>query len=168
MQKFNKVKSIGKIMERICILDHPIPKTNNANSFQIILPQRQINRKNDIFINVFDSTHLVCKKGYYIAIISTIVEQYDDNPISQIKPAMDLIGPVLEIFDKFRDIYSPVDIPFIGNIYITSSYDQQSHFENDIDDVINIYEQITGRKLDLNLGKETKTQKGLDNGWYYM
>ena len=168
VQKFNKVKSIGKIMERICILDHPIPKTNNAESLQIILPQRQINRKNDIFINVFDSTHLVCKKGYYIAIISTIVEQNDDNPISQIKPAMDLIGSVLETFDKFRDIYSPVDIPFIGNIYITSSYDQQSHFENDIDDVINIYEQITGRKLDLNLGKETKTQKGLDNGWYYM
>ena len=71
---------------------------------------------------------------------------------------MDLIGPVLETFDRFRNIYAPVDISFKGNIYITSSYDQQCHFENDIDEVINIFEKITGNKLDLNLGNETKTQ----------
>ena len=168
VQKWNKVKSIGKILERICILDHPIPKTNNAESLQIILPQRQINRKNDIYIHVFNYSHLVCQKGYYLAIISTIVEHFDNNPISEISPAMDLIGPVLETFDKYRDIYSPIDNSFKGNIYITSSYDQQCHFENDIDDVIYIYEQITGSKLDLNLGKEAKTQNGLDNGWYHM
>jgi Rab GDP dissociation inhibitor len=81
---------------------------------------------------------------------------------------MDLIGPVLETFDKIRDIYLPIDNSFKVNIYITSSYDQQCHFENDIDDVIYIYEQITGSKLDLNLGKETKTQNCLDNGWYHM
>ena len=105
---------------------------------------------------------MVCPKGYYLAIISTIVEGC--NPITEIDPAMDLIGPVLETFDKIRVIYSPIDISFKGNIYITSSYDQQSHFENDIDDVINIYEQITGSKLDLNLEKETKSQGSLDNG----
>ena len=153
VQKWSKSKSLGIILERICILDHPIPKINYVNSFQIILPQRQINRKNDIFIHFFDYTHLVCQKGYYIAIISTIVEHPNDNPNFEIGPAMDLIGPVLETFDKFRNIYDPVDI-FLGeNIYITSSYDQQCHFENDIDDVINIYEKITGNKLDLNLGK---------------
>ena len=165
VQKWNRVKSYGIILERICILDHPIPKINYANSCQIILPQKQLYRKNDIFINVFDYTHLVCQKGYYIAIISTIVEHPKGNPISEISPAMDLIGPVLETFDKFRNIYDPVDIFLRGNIYITSSYDQQCHFENDMDDVINIYEKITGSKLDLNLGKETKTQSCLDNGW---
>ena len=120
VQKYNKVKSIGINLERICILDHPIRKANYANSCQINLPQKQINRKNDIFIHFFDYTHLVCQKGYYIAIISTIVEHPNDNPNFEIGPAMDLIGPVLETFDKFRNIYDPVDI-FLGEnmkIYI--------------------------------------------------
>ena len=48
VQKWNKVKSIGKVIRRIWIFDHPIPKTNDVASCQIILPQKQINRNNDI------------------------------------------------------------------------------------------------------------------------
>ena len=157
VQKWNKVKSIGKVIRRICILDHSIPKTNDVASCQIIIPQKQINRKNDIFIAVLNFTHCVCKKGYYLAIISTMVET--DNPNEEIKPAMEVIGPVLEQFDKISDIYHPIDTSFKGNVYITSSFDPQSHFENDTDNVIEIYEKITGAKLDLNLEEETAENK---------
>jgi len=157
VQKWNKVKSIGKVIRRICILDHPIPKTNDVASCQIILPQKQINRNNDIFIAVLNFTHCVCKKGYYLAIISTMAET--DNPVEEIKPAMDVIGPVLEQFDKISDIYHPIDTSFKGNVYITSSFDPQSHFENDTDNVIEIYEKITGAKLDLNLEEEGEAKQ---------
>ena len=157
VQKFNKVKSVGKVIRRICILDHPIPKTNDVASCQIILPQKQIKRKNDIFIAVLNFTHCVCKKGYYLAIISTMAET--DNPAQEIQPAMDIIGPTLEQFDKISDIYHPIDITFKGNVYITSSFDPQSHFENDTDNVIEIYEKITGAKLDLNLEEEGEAGK---------
>ena len=167
VQKWNKVKSIGKILQRICILDHPIPKTNNVSSCQIILPRRHIQRKNDIIIKVIKFNNLVCRKGYYLGIISTMVDSYNDIN-DEIRPAMDLIGPVLEKFDIIKDLYSPIDISFKGNIYITSSYDQESHFENDIDDVIKIYKKITGMDLDLNLEKETKTKSGYDNEWYCL
>jgi Rab GDP dissociation inhibitor len=33
-----KTKPIGKVIRSICILDHPIPETNNVPSIQIILP----------------------------------------------------------------------------------------------------------------------------------
>lgn len=46
VQKLQKVKSRGKVIRCICILDHPIPKTKDVPSAQIILPQRQIGRKN--------------------------------------------------------------------------------------------------------------------------
>jgi len=157
VQKWGKVQSIGKVIRRICILDHPIPKTNDVASCQIILPQKQINRKNDIFIAVLNSSHCVCKKGYYLAIISTMAETA--NPIEEIQPAMEVIGPVLEQFDKISDIYHPIDTSFKGNIYITSSFDPQSHFENDTDNVIEIYEKITGTKLDLNLEEEGEEAK---------
>jgi len=39
-----KVKSIGKVIRTICIMDHPIPNTNKFASVQIIIPQRQTGR----------------------------------------------------------------------------------------------------------------------------
>jgi Rab GDP dissociation inhibitor len=44
----NKVVSKGRVIRCICIMDHPVPKTNNLSSVQIILPQRQLNRQNGI------------------------------------------------------------------------------------------------------------------------
>jgi len=60
--KYGKVVSKGKVIRCICILDHQIPNTNDLPASQIILPQRQINRKNDIFIATLNHTHGVCKK----------------------------------------------------------------------------------------------------------
>lgn len=40
--------------------------------------------------------HKVCKDGYYIAIISTMVET--NNPQQELLPAFQLIGPVKEQF----------------------------------------------------------------------
>lgn len=40
----NKTKVVGKTIRAICIMDHPIPDTNDATSVQIILPQKQLNR----------------------------------------------------------------------------------------------------------------------------
>jgi Rab GDP dissociation inhibitor len=34
----SKVKVVGKIIRAICILDHPIPNTNDSASAQIIIP----------------------------------------------------------------------------------------------------------------------------------
>lgn len=40
----SKVKAIGQVIRCICLMDHPIPNTNNLPSVQIILPQRQLGR----------------------------------------------------------------------------------------------------------------------------
>lgn len=46
----DRVKLVERIIRCICILDHPLPGTENLPSVQIILPQRQIKRKNGNFI----------------------------------------------------------------------------------------------------------------------
>ena len=157
VQKLNKVKPTGQVIRRICILNHTVPNTKDVDSCQIIIPQKQVNRKNDIFIAVLNSTHSVCKKGYYLAIISTMVETKD--PKAELKPAMDIIGEPLEIFDKVSDIYEPIDTSFKDNIFITTSFDPQSHFENDTDNVIDIYQKITETKLDLTIEEEGEEEK---------
>ena len=157
VEKLKKVKPTGQVIRRICILNHTVPNTKDVDSCQIIIPQKQVNRKNDIFIAVLNSTHSVCKKGFYLAIISTNVET--DKPEQEIEPAMQIIGDYLEKFDKISEIYEPIDTSFKDNVYITTSFDPQSHFENDTDNVIDIYEKITGAKLDLNIEEEGEEEK---------
>lgn len=73
-----KVKSVGKIIRCICIMDHPVPKTKDAPSTQIILPQRQINRKNGNFL--FKKRHLHCNfKSYSLRLSEGILFSYYFN-----------------------------------------------------------------------------------------
>ena len=78
----HKVRVVGKVIRCICIMDHPIPSTNNATSLQIIIPQKQTGRKSDIYVNLVSYAHAVCFKGLYIAIVSTTVET--DKPEDEI------------------------------------------------------------------------------------
>ena len=41
-----RVMEEGKVVRAICFLKHPIPGTEDADSVQIIIPQKQVNRKN--------------------------------------------------------------------------------------------------------------------------
>lgn len=64
---------------------------------------------------------------------------------------MQLLGDVLEMFVSVSTLYDPVELGTNSNLWITSSYDATSHFETASDDILQIYEQIIGEKLDLNI-----------------
>jgi len=44
----HKCKITHKVIRAICILDHPMESTKKADCCQVIIPQRQTGRKNDI------------------------------------------------------------------------------------------------------------------------
>jgi len=44
-----KVRVVGHLLKAICILNHPIANTDNADSVQLIIPQSQVGRKNGPF-----------------------------------------------------------------------------------------------------------------------
>jgi len=153
------VKSRGKVIRSICILDHPIPNTKDSTSTQIIVPQKQTGRNSDIFINMVSSAHAVCAKGLYVAMISTSVETKD--PESEIQVALDLIGDILEQFTMISDLYIPVHDGTESGLYITESYDPTSHFETASNDVLNIYKRIFGEDYDLTItAEEEKAEEG--------
>ena len=149
MEKFNKVQIKKRIIRRICLMNHPILGIGEYDSCQIIIPQNQIGRNNDIFILQLGYGHCVCKKGYYFVVIST----YDDgNDINkQLASAMKIIGNTLECFDKVYSYYEPIDKSFNENIYISNSLLPQSHFENDFEDIIDEFQKITEGKLQIDL-----------------
>ena len=135
-----------KVVRAICILKHPIPETEDSDSAQIIIPQNQVGRRNDIYIACVSSTHNVCAKDVYVAIVSTIVET--DRPEQEVQPGIDLLGPTYEKFITVSTIYTPTSTGESDNIFITRSYDATSHFETVVEDVQDVWKRIfDGKEL---------------------
>lgn len=149
----SKVKPIAKVIRCICLMDHPVPGTKDIPSLQLIIPQRQVGRKSDIFVLMISSVHQVCKQGFYVAIISATVET--SKPEEELKPALSMLGNIKEKFITISDVYAP-NTDNKDNIYITKSLDPASHFESATQDVLELYKKITGKDLDLtNLPEDT-------------
>ena len=108
------------------------------------------------------STHNVCAKDVYLAIVSTIVET--DVPEREIIPGLQLLGPIHEKYEAFpgqsfatyifaprfvsvSSIYTPIADGRADNIFITRSYDATSHFETVVDDVHDVWKRIIGKDL---------------------
>jgi Rab GDP dissociation inhibitor len=141
-----KVKSTGRVVRCICITDHPIAGTKEIPSIQIIIPQRQVGRKSDIYVMMVSAVHQVCKSKYYIVIISANVET--DNPEKELEPAFTLVGPVKEKFVTVSEVWVPAGDTSDG-VVVTKSLDATSHFESATEDVLSLYKKITGKELDL-------------------
>lgn len=135
----DRLKKIGQVCRFIAILNHPIPGTSDASSCQIIIPQKELNRKHDVYITLVSSSHGVSAKGKYVSIISTTVET--SNPQKEIKPALNLLGTIEDSFFILSDIYVPTDAVNSDNIFISSSYDATSHFETASDDILKMWRQ---------------------------
>jgi Rab GDP dissociation inhibitor len=124
-----KVKITGYVLRAICILKHPIEKTDGSDSLQLIIPQSQVGRKHDIYIAMASAAHNVCPKGYYVAIVSTIAETNANHHL-ELQQGFERLG---EIEEKFMGppipLYAPIESGVKDNIFISKSYDATSHFE---------------------------------------
>lgn len=109
--KFRVVEE-KKVVRAICLLKHPVPGTDDADSAQIIIPQNQVGRKNgeslfvrdrrglalipglDIYIACISAAQNVCPPNLYVAIVSTIVET--SVPERELLPGLQLLGTIHE------------------------------------------------------------------------
>lgn len=142
-----KVQVVGHLLKAICILNHPIDRTGDADSLQLIIPQSQVGRKNDIYIAMVSSAHNVCPRGYYIAIVSTIAETSANHHL-ELQPGLERLGKIEEKFmGPPIPLYEPLESGGGDSIYISRSYDATSHFETTTDDVRDVYRRAMGEEL---------------------
>lgn len=92
------------------------------------------------------SVHSISKKDYYVAIVSTTVES--NNPEQEVEVAMNMLGKVKEKFVTISERYVPTGKSTDG-LFISDSFDATSHFENETENVLRLYTEITGKQLDL-------------------
>ncbi|GKU97928.1 hypothetical protein SLEP1_g11000 [Rubroshorea leprosula] len=141
----DKVKKIGRVARAICIMSNPIPDTHGSHSVQGILPQKQLGRKSDITI-IMAATVIVASTSF-VAFVS--IEAKTDTPEVKLKPGIDLLRPLDEIFYDTYDKYVPKNDSETDHCYISTSYYPTTHFENTVNDVLAMYTKITGKTLDL-------------------
>ena len=152
-----KVQVVGHLLKCICILKHPIERTNDSDSVQLIIPQSQVGRKNDVYIAMVSSAHNVCPRGYYIAIVSTIAETSQNHHL-ELAPGIERLGRVEEKFmGPPIPLYEPLESGTTDSIFISKSYDATSHFETTTDDVRDIYMRATKEELKVEGLREGQT-----------
>lgn len=142
----DRVKKTGQVVRAICLLNHPIPNTNDAQSCQIIIPQKQTGRHYDIYISCCSNTNMVTPKGWYLAMVSTTVET--SNPEAEVLPGLQLLGQIAEKFIQISDVYEPSDLGSESQIFISRSYDATTHFETTCKDVLDLFQRGTTKEFD--------------------
>lgn len=140
-----RVRKVGRVIRVVCLLNHPVKHTHEAGSCQIIIPQTQLDRKSDIFISVVSSTHNVASAGMYIATISTNAET--TNPEKEVQPALQLLEPIIQKFVTVSHLLVPNEDGRRSQIFVSRSYDSTNHFENEWQDIRDLYRRITGTEF---------------------
>ena len=153
----DQVRRTGAVARAICILDHPIPGTPNGSakpgdSCQIIMPQKELGRANDVYIFCCSGAHNVAPQGRWVALVSTVCET--DNPQQELLPGLRLLGKIDEIFFETVPTFEPVHDGTRNHTFITTSYDAQSHFESAMNDVNVVMGRVLSA-LGLSLGAST-------------
>ncbi|XP_069045692.1 rab GDP dissociation inhibitor beta [Lepisosteus oculatus] len=149
----NRVRKVGRVIRVICILNHPIKHTQDANSCQIIIPQTQLNRKSDVYVCMVSYAHNVAAEGKYIAMVSTTVET--SNPEKEVQPGLDLLEPIMQKFVSVSNLLVPTDDGSKSQIFISHSYDATTHFETECEDIKDMYRRMTGSEFNFgNLRRE--------------
>lgn len=152
------IRQTGKIIRSICIINHAVKGLEaDVQSAQIIIPQSQAGRSNDIYVSIVGNSHQVTGKGKYAAIISTVVET--DKPGDEVKFGVALLGELLTKFDNTTSTFEPVEDGSKSRVFITKSYDASSHFEAATEEVLQLYTRISGKVFDLSIKAEVEVSQ---------
>ena len=112
-----KIRPTSQVVRCICMLNHPIPDTNENDSVQVVIPGPQVGRINDVFVCSMGHSLQVTAPGVFVAIVSTISEKHD--PDQDLESGLRLLGPILKRFTSVSQQYEPVADGTSDNCYIS-------------------------------------------------
>lgn len=165
------VTQTGQIARCVVIMTAPIPNTNDQGNGQIIIPNIEVKRQNDVYMSCLSGDLEACPQGRYLAIMSTTVEGAAVGDITdkkacaaacdrELKHALALI-PRQNILDKFTWVTNSKratnGAELAGkNVFCTTTTDASTHFQAAMVEVLAMYQSITGEELNLTMPETTK------------
>ena len=151
----DKVHKVGQVVRSINIIKGVLANTKDADSLQVILPQKPTGRHHDTYMSIVTHQHMIAPAGFKVATLSTTVET--ENPAEELAFASSLLPDKRATFVIVKDIFEPNTDGVDDQIFISKSYDATSHFETASLDILDIWRRITGSALDLS---KTIVQEG--------
>lgn len=100
-----------------------------------------------MYMTLVSYVHEVAAKGFYIAAISCKKET--DDPLQELAPALKLLGKIEARFFWVQKQYIGVNDPDKDGCIIPNSFDSTTHFESATKEVLELYEKLSGKPLDL-------------------
>lgn len=148
----DKVKQSGWIARSIMIIDNILPGTTPGDtSAQVIFPITQTGHSCDVYCTMIGKDLECASKGRYVVVCSTKVASEEDmSPLTVVREFITNGGVnILEEFQTVRPTFVGINQTAGDNVYICSSPDHTTHFQNAARQVSNLYHAMTGRALDL-------------------
>ncbi|KAH7981708.1 hypothetical protein HPB52_000733 [Rhipicephalus sanguineus] len=117
---------------------------------------------NDIYVSLVSHTHQVAAKGWFIAMVSTTVET--ENPEAEIKPGLDLLGPVAQKFVSVSDVYRPTDLGADSQEAAQQQWIKAIRRDDWVPNTTSNYSRVCSkhfRETDFTEGKRRRMKKGV-------
>jgi Rab GDP dissociation inhibitor len=85
-----------------------------------------------------------------------------EDPYTELKAAFEVLGFTQgdDVFININDYYEPTGDGKDNGVFISSSFDATSHFETTVDDVMDMYQRMNGKPLDLTIPDEEEEGSG--------
>jgi len=148
----DKVKQSGFIARTIMIVDNVLPGTTEGDtSAQVIFPVKQTGHTCDVYLTMIGKDLECASAGRWVAVCSTKVDSADSfGPLQVVRDFISKGGVnIVEEFHTVRPTFIGVNQAAGDNIFVCSSPDHTTHFQNASKQVQNLYHAMTGNKLDL-------------------
>jgi len=117
--------------------------------------------------------HRIAAEGKFVVVMSAVnegkeVKEDDQKAVEatcrrELKEALSLLEKVDELFFWVSTSYEAVNDSKKDNCFISNTYDATTHFESTTTEVLELYERITGKKIDLTVSTDPDTLKDPDS-----
>lgn len=146
-----KVQSTGYIARTIMVLDGKMPfVTKDDESAQCIFPMEQVGHTCDIYLTMVGKDLECAPQNKYVAVASTKVGGAQDMmPLEAVRSYITKNG--VQILEEWHTVRET----FVGankeddEVFVCSSPDETTHFQNATREVMEIYQNMTKEPLDL-------------------
>ncbi|KAL1514802.1 hypothetical protein AB1Y20_003888 [Prymnesium parvum] len=149
----DRVTESHKVVRLYAVLAHAPNLCKEATSCHLVIPAQECGRSNDIFLFAGGPTLGVAPKGKWLVVASTRLEGECDGEalalakrelaavLPLLKPAKKLLAEVVPCYAPKEDEQPP------EGLHLCASCDETTHFDSVEEDVLRVYEAITGEPL---------------------
>ena len=71
---------------------------------------------------------------------------FTDDPEKELQLGLNLLEPIVDKIITVDDLFEPTNLDE-DKVFISKSYDASTHFETTCDDILDIYQRVTGSYL---------------------